>query len=227
MHFYTYKITNLLNGKIYIGVHKTENLEDNYMGSGKILKRSIVKHGIENFKKDILMYHDSESDMFEVEALIVDQDFVDRKDTYNLKLGGHGGWDHLNKDPGEMSRRMGLCQLEIKRKRDNVPGYDEDFRKQRSTRITNKWNDPEYRLKVSNSLKNTFAISGAPWTGKTHSDDTKLKMSKSAKGKHAKERNSQFGKMWIYSLELKQSKRINKNDLIPEGWNKGRKMFKD
>ena len=55
MYFYLYQIINKLNDKIYVGVHKTDNLNDGYMGSGKILNRAIKKYGVENFEKDI--YH--------------------------------------------------------------------------------------------------------------------------------------------------------------------------
>lgn len=34
--------------------------------------------------------------------------------------------------------------------------------------------------------------------------------------------NSQFGTVWIHSLELRESKKINKNIPIPEGWSIGR-----
>ncbi len=36
------------------------------------------------------------------------------------------------------------------------------------------------------------------------------------------ESNSQYGKIWIHNLELKESKKIYKTEIIPEGWKVGR-----
>lgn len=86
--FLVYKITNLLNNKIYIGVHETFNINDSYMGSGKILNYSYKKYGKENFKKEILHIFDSKKQMLDKERELVNESFVKREDTYNCIIGG-------------------------------------------------------------------------------------------------------------------------------------------
>ena len=61
MKYIVYEITNKVNGKIYVGVHKTENLNDGYMGSGKNIKDAIKKYGIDNFDKKYLSIFDKGS----------------------------------------------------------------------------------------------------------------------------------------------------------------------
>jgi hypothetical protein len=53
--FYTvYKVTNLVNGKIYVGLHVTKNLDDEYLGSGKQIQSAVKKYGRENFKREYI-----------------------------------------------------------------------------------------------------------------------------------------------------------------------------
>ena len=53
---YIYKTTNLKNGKFYVGMHSTDNLNDGYLGSGDRLRRSIRRNGKNNFKLEILEF---------------------------------------------------------------------------------------------------------------------------------------------------------------------------
>jgi len=101
MYYYLYEVKNKLDGKIYIGVHRTKNLDDGYMGSGSIIVSAVKKHGKENFTKTILEMFDNPDSMYAKEMEVVTDEFLKRSDTYNIKLGGLGGFDHINRGPIE------------------------------------------------------------------------------------------------------------------------------
>lgn len=93
-----YKITNKLNEKFYIGVHKTTDVNDSYMGSGVAIKNAIKKHGKENFIKEILLTTDNKNEAYALEKkLTVD---FDERTNYNMKLGGVGGFTKENSRKG-------------------------------------------------------------------------------------------------------------------------------
>ena len=103
MNYIVYKTTNKINGKIYVGVHRTNpDIFDGYIGCGvskkdkkknkKGFPEAVRKYGYENFTRETLfVYPDTEEGMklaYEKEAEIVTIDFVKSKDTYNLTTGG-------------------------------------------------------------------------------------------------------------------------------------------
>ena len=89
IYYGIYKITNLLNGKMYIGQHTTNNLDDGYMGSGIVIRHALKKNGNENFRKEWLMFCEDEEELNYMERVYVDQTWIDRADTYNLAIGGN------------------------------------------------------------------------------------------------------------------------------------------
>ena len=55
---YVYKTTNKVNNKIYVGKHKSNRFDENYLGSGVLLSSAIKKYGKENFITEVLeKYH--------------------------------------------------------------------------------------------------------------------------------------------------------------------------
>ena len=109
MYYTIYKTTNKTNGKFYIGKHETKNINDSYMGSGRVLKDAIKKYGKENFIKEILFVFETREEMNQKEKDLITEDFVNRNDTYNVGVGGEGGSHFKNKKhTDETKQRLSL-----------------------------------------------------------------------------------------------------------------------
>jgi len=170
---YVYQIKNEINGKIYIGKHSTNNFDDNYMGSGTRITRAIKKYGIENFTKRIIDVCLTEEQAFELESFIVDKEFIERSDTYNILIGGAGGivWSskarknlkEVNKDRVYLNDGwiVGRC----KKKNKNYFG---------SVRINNGTKEKSIKRDVLNNyLDSGWKLGRLPF-----SDEYKINMSK-------------------------------------------------
>lgn len=85
--YYIYITTNLINNKKYIGQHYGE-LNDRYIGSGKLLKKAIRKYGRENFKKDILYIAKDDEELNKKEKEYIEKfNAVEDENFYNLAIG--------------------------------------------------------------------------------------------------------------------------------------------
>jgi len=214
MTYYTiYKVTNEINGKIYIGSHKTKDLNDNYMGSGKYLKYAQEKHGIENFTKEILYVFDTPEQMYAKEAELVTEDFIAESNTYNLKVGGFGGWDYINN-----SEETRIAKNKKARKIANANGALEKAKESKSKLMKN----PVYAKKVGQKISKANKGKPGNFKGRKHSQESKEKMSLSSKDKTTGNKNSQYGTMWI--TNKKENKKVKKDSFIPNGWYKGRTL---
>jgi hypothetical protein len=211
--YYTvYCTTCIPNGRQYIGVHKTQNLDDGYLGSGLVLKRALKKYGVDAFQKEIIGIFDTAEQMFDMEAQLVCEATL--PDLYNLKCGGHGGFDFINKE----GRNIYDGHAEIVR--ENLRKGWENGGVTLKNRLAA---DPEFRRRFTE--KGTARLMGNKiWLGRTHSAEAKAKISEAAK-KRTPQQNSQFGTCWVTDGVANQ--KITKAMLEPfllanSAWRKGR-----
>jgi hypothetical protein len=192
-------------------MHETENIWDDYLGSGNYLKRAIKKYGYRNFQKEILHCFDNEDDMKKKEAELVTEDFCDRKDTYNICPGGKGGFGYINKN--------------------NLNHSENWYKSKRSESSREKIRQYRINILKDPDILNTFILMSkkgrekckilypkSAFFQKQHSDETKKHLKKVHKGKHIGKLNSQYGSFWITNgVDNKKCR-----DIIPKGWYKGR-----
>jgi len=229
---YFYKITNLINERYYFGVHKTNKIEDGYMGSGKRLKYAIIKYGMENFKKEIIKYFNTFEEALNYEAEIVTENLVNDIECYNLKLGGTGGWSYVtstrknvhNNKVVVFNKSGNTMMIDL----DDIRYINGDLKSIHKNKINVKDNNNNY---YHINIDDERYINGdlkPIWTNRKHTEETKIKIGITNSINQKGEKNSQFGTCWV--MKESENKKIKKEELniyLSGGWIKGRKIIKN
>lgn len=89
-----YKITNKINGKIYVGkrfVSEERFFKSNYHGGGSLIKQAIKKYGMDKFTREIIDCSDNNDILNEKEKYWIKENNCKVPFGYNLSDGGDGG----------------------------------------------------------------------------------------------------------------------------------------
>jgi len=214
MRYTVYKTTNLINGRFYVGVHKTEAPDDRYLGSKSLLKLTIQKYGRDAFRKEVLHDFDNPKDMEAKEAEIVTKAFVDQDETYNLVPGGY---------QGDASYRARMGMTRAARRAGGLKGGAGWAKRLRD--------DPETAAAHAARLSETFKkwnrsgkLPPPPdWTGRVHTEEARDKM-RGARPGFSGQANSQHGTAWVVR-EGGPPQKVPVEELgrwLDEGWERGR-----
>jgi hypothetical protein len=195
-------------------MHSTDNLDDGYIGSGTRLWHSIKKHGRENFMIEILEFLPSRQALKFREADLITEEILNHPKCMNLRLGGEGGWDHVNQ-PGNWKGFGNLKKPEVHAK--TVKAW--------KLAVSERRLDPIYEDRFVTIRKEGRAASPC-FTGRKHSEESKERM-------RAVDRtgvkNSQHGTCWIFSEQEQRAMKIKQTEFDhynQRGWCRGRKSGK-
>lgn len=187
-YHFIYKTTNLINGKYYYGLHSTHNLDDGYLGSGRRIRYSINKYGKDNHRREILEFCNTRKELVNREKEIVTLNEIAKNDCLNLIVGGAS----IKSVPKDVRERIGYSRRGKK--------VSKDIRKKMSESHTGKVVSDETKEKIRKTLtssnlskeridkisktrkKQLKDKTNHPLFGKTHSLESKLKMSNAQKG---------------------------------------------
>lgn len=212
-----------MTGKYYLGMHSTDDLDDGYMGSGKRLWYSINKYGKENHVCEILEHYFTREWLREREAELVNEDILDDPLCMNLKVGGDGGWDHINN--GDFEKSTEASREKIKQLH-NDPSWLSKKRDKNSAAMQKRMADGYSPPKTfSDPVIREKAIILA----KSESSLAKRRETYSTIKHQQGSLNSQFGTCWISNKDRTQELKISLdqlNSFLNDGWSRGRKIKK-
>jgi group I intron endonuclease len=155
-----YLTINLINNKKYVGMD-TKN-DPNYLGSGLLIKKAIKKYGKENFKKEILEYCTSISELENRETWWINYfDACVNNDFYNLEnIRKRGINPFANKTSNELKEIFDKVNTPERSKKiglSNSKPKPRNFSDKMSKIMTGKTRTKESKLKQGNKLKNRIS----------------------------------------------------------------------
>jgi len=240
--FYTvYRTTNLVNGKYYFGVHKTNNPDDDYLGSGTYIKNAVAKYGADKFCKEVLFIFNETNvaSAFAKEDELI-QCYRGRDPLcMNLRKGGSGGFDFINRTYWTPEARERMREFQRTRPRIYSKEGHAALRKSLSERPKRVgWHHTEERRKrIAETNRATKALNPPKgWNKGLHlSKETCRLISEFAKTRTGEknpnfgnrgEKNPRFGKRTVFHPVTREVRTIDKIQLqsfLTDGWKRGRK----
>lgn len=230
---YLYIKEHYITGLKYFG--KTyERDPKKYLGSGIYWKNHIRKHGKEFVRTTWSQLFTDENELVEFATnFSIQNNIVESKEWANLKI--ENGLD------GGMEKGWWTEEQLEKNRQSNLKYYKDHPEKIKhlSKKAKDNWNnlsDEEKKKRKEQFLearKLSTGSKGKNWKlseetkkkqSKPKSENHKLNISKSLKGKKNGENNPCYGTIWITNEII--TMKINKTDVIPNGWRPGR-AFKE
>lgn len=215
--FYLYRITNIINNKVYIGQSNKEKdrwRQHKYFGknpekTGQYIHRAMAKYGIDNFIYEVIAVCTTEEYANELETILIAQyNSRDKQYGYNLAPGGDSPWNRGL--PKEMQPMYGKTQSDsFKQKMSTIHSgktyqHSDEWKQNMSSIMKGRKLSDDWKQKISISNK-----------GKIKSNDTIEKMSQSHKNKKMSEdtkskiSKANIGKLKSNETKLRMSKSMS------------------
>lgn len=218
-----YIITNILDGKIYIGKDTLSN--KNYMGSGVLIKRAIKKYGIEYFQKEIIYETDNYEDLSNSEKYWIEfYKSNDRNIGYNISKGGDGG-DTMSNNPkldeikNKISKALKNREFSLEHKEKLSKNHDSTKRKK------GKSLEEIYGLEKAKNIKINLKKSRSKYKNERERFGENYESIINGYRERFSGDNNPMRKKnykWYYNPGSLENKRIPEGEKIPDGFKHGR-----
>lgn len=187
--FYIYKITNLINNKIYIGRHINKQKNDTYFGSGTLITRAIAKYGKDNFKKEIIYYCSSNDELNKKEIYYIKEYNSIFPNGYNISTGGtrvfvlenHPDQEAIRKKISDSHKNKKLSEDHKLKIKEGLCARSEEDKKETSAKMSKahkgKIKSPQHRQKIGESNRGKKGKKTKGFSGRKHTKETKEKLS--------------------------------------------------